>query len=135
MQLFFYLKPQGHQIWAYNYLKICRFLLTFSILRYLIGFICIQQCRNPFCVYILLSRSFRLVPMFSGSTHIHIWNKIICIKTTCFPFQKIYQLQIMEIQGYRQKRRLTYANRNNICSSIYRILQNLHTKPKWLWAM
>jgi hypothetical protein len=39
MQSIFYLKPQGHQIWAYNYLKICRFLLTFSILQYLIAFI------------------------------------------------------------------------------------------------
>jgi hypothetical protein len=39
MQSFFYLKPQGHQIWAYNYPKICRFLLTFSILQYLIRFI------------------------------------------------------------------------------------------------
>ena len=39
MQSIFYLKPQGHQIWAYNYPKICRFLLTFSILQYLIGFI------------------------------------------------------------------------------------------------
>jgi len=28
----------------------------------------IQQCRNPFCVYVV--RSFRLVPMFSGSTPI-----------------------------------------------------------------
>ena len=36
---FFYLKPQGHQIWAYDYPQICRFLLTFSILQYLIGFI------------------------------------------------------------------------------------------------
>jgi hypothetical protein len=39
MQCIFYLKPQGHQIWAYNYHKICMFLLTFSILQYLIGFI------------------------------------------------------------------------------------------------
>ena len=39
MQSIFYLKPQGYQIWAYNYPKICRFLLTFSILQYLIGFI------------------------------------------------------------------------------------------------
>jgi hypothetical protein len=36
---FFYLKPQGHQIWASSYPKICRFLLTFSILQYLVGFI------------------------------------------------------------------------------------------------
>jgi len=33
---FFYLKPQGHQIWAYP--KIVRFLLIFSILSNLIGF-------------------------------------------------------------------------------------------------
>jgi len=28
---FFYLKPQGHQIWAYIYPNICRCMLTFSI--------------------------------------------------------------------------------------------------------
>jgi hypothetical protein len=39
MQSFFYFKPQGYQIWTYNYPKIYRFLLTFSILQYLIGFI------------------------------------------------------------------------------------------------
>ena len=39
MQSFFHLKPQGYQIWAYNYPKICSFLLTFSILQFLIGFI------------------------------------------------------------------------------------------------
>jgi hypothetical protein len=39
MQSIFYLNPQGHQIWAANYPKICRLLLTFSILQYPIGFI------------------------------------------------------------------------------------------------
>jgi hypothetical protein len=70
MQSIFYLKPQGHQIWAYNYPKICRFLLTFSILQYLIGFIFLS---NNVGIHFLFTyyfpiRSFRLVPMFSGNT-------------------------------------------------------------------
>ena len=76
MQSIFYLKSQGHQLWALNYPKICRFLLTFSILQYLIGFIFLS---NNVGIHFLFTyyfpiRSFRLVPMFSGNRG---WNQQI----------------------------------------------------------
>ena len=82
MQSIFYLKSQGHQLWALNYPKICRFLLTFSILQYLIGFIFLS---NNVGIHFLFTyyfpiRSFRLVPMFSGNRGCHRemgWNQQI----------------------------------------------------------
>jgi hypothetical protein len=73
---FFYLKPQSHIIWAYIYPNICRCMLTFSILQYLIEFILSNNVGSHFVfTYYLFIHPFRLVPEFTGITPVEMCLK------------------------------------------------------------
>ena len=74
MQSIFYLKSQEHQIWAQNYPKRCRFLLTFSILQYLIG--CILYPTMQESILCLRTTTF-----FSTGTHVQ-WYYTLSLPIT-----------------------------------------------------